>query len=216
MVNKLFRKDSKGKIRTLEITTRANLVVQVSGLLEGKKVTTESECLGKNIGRSNETTPEEQAVFEAESKYKKKLNEGYFKTQDEAENELVMLPMLAKDYKKEFKKIDWTNTYVQPKLDGQRILAIKKDGRVKLISRKGKEITTLDHIKTQLESPDIPDNIYDGEAYSLKLGSFQDQMKAIKKYQQDITEQIDFNIYDIIIDKPYLYRYNLLKSIFNV
>lgn len=32
-----------------------------------------------------------------------------------------------------------------------RMLAIKKNGIVKLISRKGKEITTLDHIKVQLE-----------------------------------------------------------------
>ena len=113
-------------------------------------------------------------------------------------------------------KIDWDNCYVQRKYDGQRVLAIKKEGKVKLISRDGKEIITLKHIVEQLESPNIPDNIYDGEAYNLELGSFQDQMKAIKKYTKGLTEKINFNIYDIVLNEPYSDRFKKLSIIFAV
>jgi len=207
----LYKKDSKDKIRSLEITTKDNLVVQVSGLLDGKKVTTKSECIGKNIGKSNETTPEEQAILEAESKYKKKLDEGYFKTRDEAENEVVVLPMLAKDYKKESKKIDWEkDVYVQPKLDGMRCLAIIKNGQVTFMSRKGKEITTLDHIKEDLIG--LEDQVLDGECYAHGL-TFQENMKLIKKYRDGETEKVKFHNYDIISDCSFTIRNIKLQTL---
>ena len=208
----LYKKDSKGKIRFVEIYSNENKVIQKHGIIGGKVVYNESECIGKNIGKSNETTPERQAELEAQSKLLKKLDEGYYKTIDEANNETVVLPMLAKDFKEEVHKVSYP-VYVQPKYDGMRMLAIKKDGIVSLISRKGKEITTLNHIKEQLEDISIPDNIYDGEAYSLEIGTFQEQMKAIKK-ENDNTSKIDFNIYDIILDKPYSERLEILKNIF--
>lgn len=213
---KLFKRDSRGEIRILEIFAEGDQVVQRSGLFDGKRSETRSSCIGKNIGRSNETSPEEQALLEAEAKIKKKLEKEYFTTKEEAEGSEVLLPMLAKDYKKEFHKIDWNSpVYVQPKLDGMRILAIKKDGIVRLISRENKEVTTLDHIKKQLQVDNIPDGIYDGEAYSLELGSFQEQMKAIKTYKKEVTEKIDFNIYDIILDLPFAERYKIICSIFS-
>ena len=120
---------------------------------------------------------------------------------------------LAKDFKIEEHKVQYP-CFVQKKYDGMRMLAIKKNGIVKLISRKGKEITTLDHIKIQLEADSIPDNIYDGEAYSLEVGTFQEQMKAIKKESEN-TPKIDFNIYDVVLNIPYVGRLEILKNIFN-
>ena len=92
----LFKKDSKGKLRFLDISTDGSTIVQVSGVIGGAHVTNVSQCEGKNIGRSNETTPEEQAELEAEAKHIKKLKEGYYLTEEEAMNEIVTLPMLAK------------------------------------------------------------------------------------------------------------------------
>ena len=209
----LYKKDSKDKIRFVEIYPEGDKVVQKHGIIDGKVVYNESECVGKNIGKSNETTPERQAELEAQSKLLKKLDEGYYKTIDEANNETVVLPMLAKDFKIEEHKVQYP-CFVQKKYDGMRMLAIKKNGIVKLISRKGKEITTLDHIKVQLEVDSIPDNIYDGEAYSLEVGTFQEQMKAIKKESEN-TQKIDFNIYDVVLNIPYVERLEILKNIFN-
>ena len=110
----LYKKDSKGKIRFVEIYPEGDKVVQKHGILDGAVVYNESKCIGKNIGKSNETTPERQAELEAQSKLLKKLDEGYYKTIDEANNETVVLPMLAKDFKEEVHKVSYP-VYVQPK-----------------------------------------------------------------------------------------------------
>lgn len=209
----IYKLDSKSKLRFLTISTEGSEVVQISGLVgTDSPVENRSQCVGKNTGRANETTPEEQAVSEAQSKLKKKLEEGYYETQEEAQGGTLILPMLAKDFKKEEHKVRYP-CFVQKKYDGMRMLAIKKDGVIKLISRKGKEITTLNHIKEQLEVDSIPDNIYDGEAYSLEIGTFQEQMKAIKKESEN-TPKIDFNIYDVVLNIPYVERLEILKNIF--
>lgn len=199
---RLFKKDSKGKIRVLYVYAEGNEVVQVSGLLTGKYVERRSACVGKNIGKANETTPNQQALLEAKSKYDKKLREGYFKTLEEANNTEVILPMLAKPYEKESKKVDWTTAYVQPKLDGIRCLNSKK-GK---ISRKNVVIDTMDHIKV----PDTLEHVIDGELYAHGL-SFQENMKIIKKVRSG-TKNVKHHVYDMILDKPFEVRYELLKN----
>ena len=205
----LYKKDSKGKIRYLIIDTENEKVIQKSGIVGGKEVLHESHCLGKNIGRSNETTPIEQAKLVAKSKFEEKLKKGYFKTKDEAENEEVILPMLAKVYGKESHKIDWTtgHVYAQPKYDGMRCLAIFRNGEITLMSRAGNEITTMQHIKDDLITIYSEGLILDGELYSHDH-SFQENMKLCKKYRPGETEAIDYVVYDMLMDAPFNVRYN--------
>lgn len=211
----LFKKDSKSKTRVWKTWTEGSKLFEEYGLLDGKRVLNSKESKPKNIGKSNETTGAEQAIFEMESKIKSKLDEGYFTTIEEATNNVVILPMLAKDFKKESKNIDWTNAFEEPKYDGMRCLAIIKNNNVKLISRKGLEITTLPHINKAL-SIIKEDVILDGEIYSMELGGFQDQMKAVKKYREGITEKLNFNIYDIVSDDPFYARDHHIKLLFKV
>src|SRR5690606_30522950 len=118
----IYKLDSKSKLRFLTISTEGSEVVQTSGLVgTDSPVTNRSQCIGKNIGKANETTAEEQAVSEAQSKLKKKLEEGYYESQEEAEGGTLVLPMLAKDFKKEERKVQYP-CFVQPKLDGMRAL----------------------------------------------------------------------------------------------
>jgi DNA ligase-1 len=201
----LYKKDSKGKIRIFEIKTNYAILVQRSGLKDGKLVEHIKVCKGKNIGKSNETTPEQQAILEMESEAKSKLTEGYFKTVKEAEDEVVILPMLAKSYNDEKHKIDWSNCYIQPKLDGMRCLAkITKEGYVTLISRDGKIIQNMEHIMDEL-SRIRQDVILDGELYAHGL-TFQENMKLLKKYRLGETEKIKYHIYDLVSDKQFSER----------
>ena len=141
----IYKKDSSGKIRFVTVKTYGSSVQQLSGVLGSEKIVEhKSIAKAKNIGKANETTPEEQAVKEAQAKITDKLSREYFNTIEEAEakgGSEVMLPMLAKDYKKESKKVVYP-CYVQPKLDGMRCID-KLDGK---ISRKNTPITTMDHI----------------------------------------------------------------------
>lgn len=205
---KLYKKDTKWKIRVLEIFSDGKYLRRESGLLDGKSTLHAKECKWKNIWKKNETTPEQQAVLEREALIEKKLREWYFKTLAEAKKEEVILPMLAKEYDKEKHKIDWSKpVFVQPKLDWIRCLAIIKDSKVKLISRKGVVINTMPHIEKDLKIATkwLNDIILDGELYAHGK-TFQENMSLIKKYREWESEEIKFHIYDSISEKQFLKR----------
>lgn len=203
----IYKLDSKGKVRYLKLYTEGSFVVQESGLLDSPNaVVNKSECVAKNIGKVNETTPEQQAILEMESKWIAKLKEGYFETVEEAVGQEVVLPMLAKEFSKEEHKISYP-VYIQPKLDGMRCLSINK----RLISRKNKPIYTMKHVLKEVENLGL---ILDGELYEHGL-SFQDNMKLIKKYVPNESERIIYHVYDIILrGKSFKERYKELKELF--
>lgn len=209
---KLYKKDSKGKIRVLFVSTDAGDLIQKSGLIDGKLIERASFRPGKNIGKSNETTCIEQAVLEAESIVTKKLREGYFLTEHEAKNTEVVLPMLAKVYEEEEHKIDWNNCWVQPKFDGMRCLSTLNEKT----SRKNVPITTMDHIKINPTVIDDEGNIetyvVDGELY-VHGESFQTNMKYVKKYRGGLSERIQYYIYDVISDRPFHERIKIASLI---
>lgn len=191
----IFKKDTKGNIRYLNAYVLDAELIQESGIIGTENpIEHRKTCKGKNIGRSNETTPAEQAQKELDSLITEKLKEGYFKTQKEAIEEETLFPMLAKDYKKESKKIDWSKTWVQPKLDGMRCLITVSRGVVTLMSRDGRQIETMHHISEELQG--ASPGIYDGELYC-HGESFQRNMELIKKWRDESSE-VKFHCYDVV------------------
>jgi DNA ligase-1 len=209
---KIYKLDTKGKLRFLEVTTVGKSLIQTSGIVDTlNPVLHMKDCKGKNIGKSNETTPSEQAILEQKSIIKDKLTEGYFNTIEEARTEVVILPMLAKSYDDEKHKVDWKNAYVQPKLDGMRCLAHIKDNKVTLMSRDGKVIKNMEHIELSL-SFIMEDIILDGELYAHGL-TFQENMKLIKKYRPGESEQVKYHVYDCVSDNNFITRKNMISSV---
>lgn len=201
----VYKLDSKGNMRYVTIYAEDSTVVQISGIVDGTPVRNVSQCEAKNIGKTNATTPQEQAIIEAKAKIKKKLDEEYFSTIEEAKTEIYISPMLAKDFKKESKKVVYP-CYVQPKLDGMRCL---KKGKV-LTSRDNKVITTLKHIEDVL--PYVADYL-DGELYAHGK-TFQENMTLIKKYRPGLTEQVKYHVYDMVLpSQSFNERYSLLKTL---
>jgi len=208
MDQRIYKKDSSEKIRYLSISTEGNMVVQESGVVgTNSPVYNRSACEAKNVGKANSTTPAEQAVLEANSKITEKMRLGYFTSIAEAQEKGgkdFLLPMLAKDYKKELKKVTYP-CFVQPKLDGMRSLGSEDDG---FMSRTGKAIDTLNHIVLA----DLEGTILDGELYAHGI-SFQENMKLIKKYRPGQTEQVKYHVYDIVMDAPFSERHSYLLSL---
>ena len=204
---KIYKKDSSGKIRYLEISNEGHFVVQESGVVgTDNPVINRSACEAKNVGKINATTPESQAYIEAQAKITEKMRLGYFNSMEQAQEKGgkdFLLPMLAKDYKKELKKVTYP-CYVQPKLDGMRALAVEE----KLISRTGKLIDTLGHINLS----SFEDLVLDGELYAHGF-SFQENMKLIKKYRQGDTEKVKYHVYDIVMNAPFSERLNALREL---
>lgn len=207
----IYKLDSAKKLRFLRVRTNGATLIQESGVVGSENIVThESVCVAKNVGRSNETKPEEQAQLEAASKIETKLSTGYFPTKEEAKDGKVILPMLAKEYKKEVKKIDWKgDVYVQPKLDGMRSLGAWKK---QMISRKGKPIDTMAHIQAELDSIMVID-VFDGELYAHGK-NFQENMRLIKKYRGHETEGVVYHVYDMVYPNlPFIERWTLLNTL---
>jgi len=173
--------------------------------LDGKPVRKEYQANAKNVGRANATTPYEQGCLEVDSKARLKMDKGYVKTLAEAEspstNSLGLLkPMLATPMEKvKPEKIDWEQAFVQPKLDGHR--ALFTDGV--LYSRQGK-VLELPHIVEAIKAAGIEDLHLDGELY-IHGKSLQEMSKLIKKHRPESLD-IEYHIYDQILDEQFLTR----------
>lgn len=228
MKQTIYKKDTKGKVRYLTITNEGRDIVQISGVLGTyNPVEHRKEAKPKNIGRSNETTAEEQALKECYAIITDKLTKGYFKTKEEAETEEIILPMLAKVYFDEEKKISEDEILIgNIKLDGIRLLIdIDPDKNlVKLTSRQGKELTTVPHIYNEaLRLLEVfKDNeagrvILDGELYAGTDYTFQECMSLIKKEQpgQEVLKYVIYDVIDLEQDSVYKDRVKWLTSFFN-
>jgi len=204
----LYKKAKTGKIQVYKSWAVGAHLYSEYGELHGKLQRTSIECVGKNIGRSNETTPEEQAVLEGISKCNLKRDKGYFDTIEEAQTETVFLPMLAKDGRKV--KIKYPCD-AQPKLDGVRCMA--KDGN--LMSRGGKPYDVA-HITRELKLLH-PGNALalDGELY-IHGNPLQDTVSLVKKPKYG-SEHVEYWIYDLYStvakDAPWSKRSKMLQRI---
>lgn len=74
---KLFGLDKNGKEREWSIEVEGNRVIKYYGVTGGKMIRSDREFEGKNIGKKNETTDEEQAILVAQRDWISQINEGY-------------------------------------------------------------------------------------------------------------------------------------------
>lgn len=107
---------------------------------------------GKNIGKKNETTIQQQAELELNSLYQKQLDSGYVLNIEEYKD--PMFPMLAHKYqdKRHKVKFDQKSYYASRKLNGIRCFIFMKNGLVTLFeSRSGKAFKFFKHLAKDLK-----------------------------------------------------------------
>jgi ATP-dependent DNA ligase len=183
------------------------IIITNYGQKGGKKQTVkEVISVGKNIGRSNETTPYDQAVREAQSRWNvKSTRHNYATTIKDSGVARGRAPMLAYVYEDHADDIDWETAYVQPKLDGFRCIAeCTEKGTVQLRSREGKPIETMGHIVKQLQSVMAKGEVLDGELY-IYGEKFQKIASLIKK-QREGSLGVSYHVYDVPTDAPFYGR----------
>ncbi len=203
--------------------TESNRYRTTSGILDGNLVTSEWTTVdGKNAGKTNATTPQQQALAEVLAQYEKKLARKYNDTLETAARSNIFQPMLAATYKPD-KTVDGFY-YHQPKLDGIRCLMKPEGG----FSREGKPFFTVQHIFEALEVPLAEGLIFDGELYNHELKDDFDKLVSLVKQQKpekltetdlsEIREKVQYHIYDVFDpanpDRPFEQRMELLQEIF--
>lgn len=218
----LYKKTSTGAIQFWRITVSGNQIETTYGQVgtDSPQTTVDVIGEGKNLGRSNATTPEEQAQAEAEAKWTKQLKKGYVKTAKAAEAGGVdkvieggMNPMLAHKYKEHAKKIVFP-CFGQPKLDGIRCIAVKRDGDVTLWTRTRKPIFSMPHIVQALEALPEEDFVLDGELYNHDYRYDFENIISLVRPDSPVEgyEVVQYHVYDVANAMPYSSRRQWLKA----
>lgn len=201
-MRKINYKGSNGKEYSWRVWAEGSEVFTEYGTVDGLKQISSFVCEPKNIGKSNETTAEEQAELEAEALY----------IHRKERKEAIIKPMLAKNLEDYVEKLEFP-LYIERKYDGVRCLAINKDGEWKLISRSGLELN-IPHILAQVQGLN-PDLVYDGEIY-IHGTPFQRINQLITKIVPE-SSKLEYYIYDCVnlsnLDEPFAFREKRIHSI---
>lgn len=221
----LYKKDSKGKLQIWKMEVLGDDVRHTYGVLrtmfgkvDGKMQVNEERIeQGKNLGKLNATTPYTQTLAEAQSRWTKQIErKGYVEDINKVNTDMRegAEPMLAHRYDKYAHKITYP-CLAQPKLDGHRCLAIVNDGICKLFSRQRKPITGVPHINKVVGDLGIKNIILDGELYQHDYKDKFEELTGFIRSEEpkEGYEVVQYHIYDVVNDKPYGERTDILSRI---
>ena len=197
LADTLYALDVTGRVRTWRVEVSGPRYRTVSGLEGGAEVTSGwTTAEPKNVGRSNATTAEGQALAEATSLRQRRLDRKYVPSRAQLGTSKFRDPMLAQKFKR------WTGPcYSQPKLDGVRCVASSSG----LLSRGGKPLW-LPHVSGALRPlfEADPGLILDGELYNHDYrDDFNSIVSAVKRVTRDMVEEarcrevVQYHVYDV-------------------
>lgn len=201
----LYCRTSTGDVQEWTIEVKNDSYRTHSGKKDGKIIISAwKECTAKNSGKTNATTDLEQAKVEAKAKWDKKKKEKYHESIEDIDCSAYFHPMLAKDTKDRWDKIDYP-ILIEPKLNGGRMIA-RADG---LFTRKGEPIECVPHIWEAIEPlfKKHPHLILDGECYTHeyrdKLNEMMRIFRTSKKHcTPELLEEsknlVQYHLYDAI------------------
>ena len=223
----LYKRDSAGNARIYrgEVAEEGGnwFTRTITGLEDGKQVRSGWRIVEqKNVGRSNETSLEEQAFAEMTADAMKKLERGYFSDIKKVDTFDKIKPMLASKYEDATLVWGLETIFSQPKLDGIRCVA-RANG---LWTRAGKELVSIPHINEELKEffENYPDAILDGELYNHDLrenfNKITSLVRKTKPTEADIVEAkglVQYHVYDLI-SSPEVFsdRMNFLRIALDV
>lgn len=203
----LYKRDSKGKIRTWEVEVKDDGYRTIAGV-EGSPnpvVSAWTTCTGKNIGKANEITAKDQAFKEGVALETKKLKEGYSRSVDDidAARASLVKPMLAENWNDGITDVVFP-VYVQPKLDGFRCNT-KADG---IYSRKNERFTSCPHIEGLMDLIGKMTGLqFDGELYNHDLKEDFNELQSLINRKNSTVDSykkteavVQYHLYDVIDD----------------
>lgn len=186
-----LNKDNSIQVWYGEVTGEDNFTVYW-GKMNGKIQSKTTKCTPKNVGRANETSFEQQTLFELESSYTDQIRKGYFENLEDVKVDETQV-MLACDALKKPNAIKYPCSGM-PKLDGLRLLCVFEDNEPVFISRGNKRYPVHKHLREQLiylrEQTGI--DKFDGEMYihGVPLQKITSLAKKVQKGSEDLTYQI--------------------------
>ena len=206
---RLYKPTKTGAIQICDISVSGAVVSTTFGQLDGKLQTSTDTCSPKNVGRSNETTAEQQAILEAQSKFTKKVKSGY--SQELTSTPTVQLPQKVKTYQDNKHLVSYP-CYATPKYNGLNgTYWLLPDKTLKLTSRGGDELPPIPHLEpTILKMMEhFKTTCINGELY-ISGESLQNITSAVKK-PKELSKSLVFIPFELpLVSAPYKDKVALL------
>lgn len=209
----LYKRTKTGKTQVYKVSTEGDTVIVEQGQLDGAMQRYHTKCTPKNIGKSNETTPEQQAELEASSKYEKKIKSGY--STEISEEIHTTLPARVKVFQDQLKNIKFP-CISTPKLNGVNGLFKKEKEEIIHYSRGGLVQHSIPHLEKEINfaMDYLKCKELNGEIY-IHGQHLQDITSAVKK-PKELSKQLQFHIFEIPDgDKEYQHRHQKLTQLLN-
>ena len=190
----LYKLSTKGATQIIDMEIIGDTYTRTWGQLDGKMQTKSTTAKPKNVGRSNETTAEDQAILEAEAVWTKKQKTNYSTSQSAPVT--VNLPMKVKVLQDQIKNISYP-CISTPKLNGVNGTYRLVDDVLSLTSRGGEPLAPIPHLEfeVRIAMEQLGSNELNGELYI--HGEFlQDITSAVKK-PKELSKRLEFHIFDI-------------------
>ena len=194
---------------------------------DGKKQSTKETVYGKNRGRSNETTDEEQALLEFERKVKKKKEEGYVETREDAIlwEKIVVSSTLTQSFapckpisKLKEKDDAYDETWLsERKFNGSCILLHNTGKELIGYTRRIKPITEILSVVREIRNTlrRLPEeSLIIGELVAFDEEG-QEDPKVLKAVTTETTTEAKAKLkYESLISEGYHFKYNVFDVIF--
>ena len=231
MKTSLYQLHLTGRLKHMVIEVKENQIITEWWTSkedeDGKKQITKETVYGKNKGRSNETSDEEQAILEFERKIKKKKEEGYVENKEDAiiGEEIVVSSILTQSFApcKPVSKIKekddaFDGTWLaERKYNGSCILLHNTGNERVGYTRRIKPITEILSVVNELRLAldQLPDeSLIIGELVAFDSNG-QEDPKVLKAVTTETTTVAKAKSkYDSLISEGYAFRYNVFDVIF--
>ena len=213
MSTTLFKPAKTGATQQWSIEVQGDSFICTYGQLGGKMQTQVTKCESKNIGRANETTPEQQAQLEAEALIAKKIKSGY--SYDSAAPTTVALAMKVKSYQDQLNNVRFP-CYASAKLDGVNAIYRRSEGALTIYSRGGEVYPAIPHLDSLVhELMDLlGSHELNGELY-IHNQHLQDVQSAVKK-PNNLSSLLSFCVFDIADSTlPFGTRASLMHNVWD-
>lgn len=175
----LYKYTNRGQVQQWQIIADKDNFYTIEGIQNGKLTTSlPTYCKGKNIGKKNETTNEQQAILEAAAKHQKKIDSGYNEVLTHTKN--FFQHMLAHECVIEKLDFEREEIFAQPKLDGLR----GDNYENAITSRNGKPYLSVPHLYQN-------DVRLDGELYNHAYCDDFNKIVSLCKKQKPTVEELE-------------------------
>ena len=190
----LYKTNKNGSIQQWSIEVSGPTFTCIYGQVGGKLQSQQTICKSVNVGKSNETTPEQQAQLEADALVAKKIKSGY--SYDKSAQVTVQLPMKVKSYQDQLHNIEFP-CFSTPKLNGVNAMFKRTSDSLTIYSRGGEVYPAIPHLEQHIHDimDELSHNELNAELY-IHGEHLQDIQSAVKKPNK-LSPRLTAGIFDI-------------------